>query len=52
MDLNDIITAYNDAATFISGYAATDVTGDRVVDLTDVVLTYNNSNAFVSKVTP
>lgn len=52
VDLNDILTAYNDASNFTSGYVVSDVTGDRLVDLSDIVLVYNNSSAFVSKITP
>lgn len=52
VDLNDVVTAYNDASNFQTGYVISDITGDRLVDLSDVVLANNNSNSFVSKITP
>lgn len=52
VNLTDVLQAYNDANTFVTGYAVTDVTGNNITDLSDVILTYNNSNLFVTKVTP
>lgn len=51
-DLSDIVTIFNDAANFASGYIVTDVTGDSFVDLTDVTLAFNNSSNFVSLIRP
>ena len=52
IDLTDIDSVYNAAVNFISGYVATDVTGDDIVDLTDIALTYNNSAKFVISIDP
>jgi len=52
VNLSDVLQAYNDANTFVTGYAVSDVTGNNITDLSDVILTYNNSNLFVTKVTP
>jgi len=52
VNLSDVLHAYNDANTFVTGYAVSDVTGNNITDLSDVILTYNNSNLFISKVSP
>ena len=52
VNLTDVLIAYNDAGTFVSGYAVSDVTGNNITDLTDVILAYNNSNRFITKITP
>lgn len=52
IDLSDIIGIYNDASAFITGYNASDLTGDNLTDLTDVVIAYNNSVNFVSVIKP
>ena len=52
VNLTDVLLAYNDANTFVTGYAVSDVTGNNITDLSDVILTYNNSNLFISKVSP
>ena len=52
IDLTDIDSVYNAAVNFISGYVATDVTGDDIVDLSDITLTYNNSAKFVISIDP
>lgn len=52
VNLTDIISVYNDAGIFASGYKVTDVNGDNLTDLTDVIIAYNNSAAFVSAVKP
>ena len=52
IDLTDVILAYNDASTFVTGYKNSDVSGDNITDLTDILLSYNNSNKFVSSVKP
>jgi len=52
IDLSDIIGIYNDASAFITGYNASDLTGDNLTDLTDIVIAYNNSVNFVSVIKP
>ncbi|MEO8664668.1 MAG: hypothetical protein ABI462_04150 [Ignavibacteria bacterium] len=52
VNLNDIISTYNNASSFVNGYVVTDVTGDNVTNLNDILLAYNNSNAFVHVVKP
>lgn len=52
IDLSDVIAIYNDASAFITGYNATDQTGDNLTDLTDIVIAYNNSVNFVSVFKP
>ncbi len=52
IDLFDVISIYNDASAFITGYIATDQTGDNLTDLTDIVIAYNNSVNFVSVIKP
>ncbi|MCB0727639.1 MAG: endonuclease [Ignavibacteriae bacterium] len=52
IDLTDLIQIYNAAAIFTTGYANTDLSGDRVTDLTDLVIANNNSSLFVSKIIP
>jgi len=52
IDLSDVLQIYNEAGTFVTGYAVTDLTGDMQVDLTDLLIAYNNSNSFVSVVRP
>lgn len=52
INLDDVITIYNDAVIFASGYKVTDVNGDNVSDLTDVIITLNNSSNFVAAVVP
>lgn len=42
-DVADLLDVFNDASAFITGYAATDVTGDYIVDSGDLLLTYRNS---------
>ena len=37
---------------FVSGYAASDVTGDSEVDLSDLLVSYNNTGKFVMKIIP
>ncbi len=48
IDLSDVIKINNDANSFVTGYALSDLTGNSIVDLTDVVTGYNNASAFVS----
>lgn len=52
VDVEDVISVYNDSYNFITGYVDTDVTGDNVVDAADLILSYNNSNDFVSVIRP
>lgn len=51
-DLTDIITIYNDAGIFASGYINTDLNYDNLADLTDIIYAYNNSSIFVAVVRP
>jgi len=52
VDLTDIITIYNDAGLFASGYINTDLNYDNLADLTDIIYAYNNSSIFVAVVRP
>lgn len=52
VDLSDIVTIFNDASVFATGYVVTDLNGDGTADLTDIVIAFNNSSNFVTKVTP
>lgn len=52
INLDDVITIYNDAGIFASGYKVTDVNGDNLSDLTDVIIALNNSSNFVAAVVP
>ena len=52
INLTDIISTYNDAAVFVTGYNVTDLNGDNISDLTDVIIANNNSNSLVSRIRP
>ena len=52
VDLTDVITVFNSASDFVTGYNLSDVTGNNLVDLTDIVLVFNNSNNFVHSEVP
>ena len=52
IDLTDVLTIYNGANNFLTGYVVTDLTGDSIVDLTDILMAYNNSAKFVSVLRP
>lgn len=52
INLDDVITIFNDAGIFVSGYKVTDINGDNVSDLNDIILANNNSNNFVAAVIP
>lgn len=52
VNLDDVLSAYNDANNFLTGYLNTDVNGDMITELSDVLIVYNNSGNFVSKITP
>jgi hypothetical protein len=52
IDLDDVISVYNDASDFASGYVPTDLTGNETVDLNDILPAFNNSNNFVNVIMP
>ena len=52
IDLNDVLSVYNGASVFSTGYVVNDVNGDNIVDLNDILITYNNSAAFVAVARP
>ena len=52
VNLDDVLSAYNDANSFLTGYLNTDVNGDLITELSDVLIVYNNSGNFVSNITP
>jgi len=52
IDLNDILSVFNAAGSFSSGYVLNDLNGDSIVDLNDLLITYNNSAAFVAVIKP
>lgn len=52
VNLTDVVSTFNDATSFASGYINTDVTGNSTVDLSDLVRIFNNSNSFVSVISP
>lgn len=52
VNLDDLISVYNDAANFVPGYIATDLNGDNIVNLSDLLIVYNNVNKFVEMVRP
>lgn len=52
IDLEDMLTIYNDAGNFITGNVLTDLTGDNLVDLNDLLIVSNNSGSFVSLIRP
>ncbi|HMR40490.1 MAG TPA: hypothetical protein PKA90_08660, partial [Ignavibacteria bacterium] len=44
IDLNDVVSIYNDASEFVAVlYAVTDLNGDSVTDLSDLLIGFNNS---------
>ena len=52
VELNDILSVYNAATVFSSGYVVNDINGDSIVDLNDIIMTYNNSAGFVAVIRP
>jgi len=52
INLTDVISVYNNASLFLTGYKTTDVNGDNLTDLTDVIIANNNSIKFISVVKP
>jgi hypothetical protein len=47
-----MIDTDNDVAAFNTGYLATDVNGDGLVDSSDMILIDNNASTFISSVLP
>ncbi|MDQ3194421.1 MAG: choice-of-anchor B family protein [Bacteroidota bacterium] len=52
INLNDVISTYNDAAVFTTGYVNTDLTGDNIVNLNDVIINQNNLVNFIGVIFP
>jgi len=52
INLDDMLTIYNDAAEFKTGNIRTDLTGDKLVDLNDILIVFNNAVRFVSVIRP
>jgi len=52
IDLVDVLSAYNNARTFTSGYKITDLSGDNLTDLSDVLIAYNNAVKFIGVIRP
>lgn len=52
IELSDILSIYNDASVFSTGYIPTDLTGDDLSDLSDILVVYNNASNFVTKKSP
>ncbi len=52
IDLSDQLLIYNDASTFVTGYADSDLNGDYIVDLNDILIASNNAASFITVVSP
>lgn len=52
IDLDDVLSTFNDAIIFSSGYIITDLNGDNITDLNDILIAYNNSSNFRRKISP
>jgi glucose/arabinose dehydrogenase len=52
VSLDDVLSAYNDASNFLTGYVPSDVTGNNITDLVDILLVYNNSSNFIQSIAP
>jgi hypothetical protein len=52
IDATDAGTVANDAANYVTGNVATDLTGDNYVDGTDFVIANNNSENYVLVLRP
>ncbi len=52
INLDDMLTIYNDAAAFKTGNIITDLTGDELVDLNDILIVFNNAGRFISVIRP
>ena len=48
----NVLSVYNAASVFSSGYVVGDVNKDSIVDLNDILIAYNNSAGFVAAVRP
>lgn len=51
-DLTDVVSAFNDASNFVTGYLPSDANGDNGITLADVIITYNNTANFVARIVP
>jgi len=51
-ETKNVLSVYNAASSFSSGYVVNDVNGDNIVDLNDILITYNNSAGFVAVIKP
>ncbi|MDQ3193499.1 MAG: hypothetical protein M3P82_00730, partial [Bacteroidota bacterium] len=47
INLTDLVSIYNDAASFVTGYVNTDLTGDMTTNINDIIIAHNNSVSFV-----
>ena len=52
IDLSDIVSVYNDASNFQTGYIFSDLTGDMFVDLSDLTTVVNSSAYFAHLIRP
>lgn len=52
IDLSDIVSVYNDASNFQTGYIISDLTGDMFVDLSDLTTVANSSAYFAHLIRP
>ncbi len=52
IDLSDIVSVYNDASNFQTGYIISDLTGDMFVDLSDLTTVVNSSAYFAHLIRP
>jgi hypothetical protein len=53
IDLDDVLSIYNDATVFLSGVRLlNDLNGDNIVDLSDLTIALNNGNNFVNVSSP
>lgn len=52
INLEDLLSIYNDAEMFKTGHVKTDLTGDKLVDLKDIIIAFNNSTRFIGVIRP
>ena len=52
VDGSDLAAVDNDNTNFVTGYVATDLTGEQIVDGSDLAIVDNNNTAFVGKIVP
>jgi len=52
VDLSDVLSAYNNARTFTTGYKSSDLNGDNLTDLSDILIAYNNAIKFKGMIRP